>query len=211
MNGPTEIPLWQAAWEWLVVHVTPVDGTAALIVLVVMLIGLKHGLAGELARIGALAAALAAAWFLADPAAAWMAEHTRLAPETARITAFVGIALVAWLVAGLVRYGLRNLLEIQFKGPMNRMGGLLVGGLKGAAMVYLMGAALLLIPAFRAPESWLVTSRTGGWILRTFPDLYAKTVETFPDLRSPRVEEVFGPPDADPEAWDVPPDDAPDP
>ncbi len=206
MNPTADTSFWRVLWDGVAASVAAADAVAVGVVVVVMLIGLKHGLAGELARIGALAAALACAWFFATPVADWMTEHTRLAPEAARATAFVGIALIAWLVAGLVRFGLRNLLELQFKGGLNRVGGLLLGAVKGVAIVYIVGAALLLVPAFREPDGWLVTSTSGGWILRTFPDLYARTLETFPELKSPVIEEAFGPPGANGPEGDLPPE-----
>jgi uncharacterized membrane protein required for colicin V production len=105
------------------------------------LIGLKRGLSGELARLMGLGIAMVAGWLLYEPIGGHIAEFTRLSERGSHFSGFLVSFLAALLVMFLVRWGIRNLMEVVFKGPVERIGGLIAGLLR----CFIISAAVIVV------------------------------------------------------------------
>ena len=89
--------------------------------------GFLRGLARELGLAIGILLALLAGWHSYQPFGDWLSEATRLSGRPAYATAFV-LSLVAAAVALLViRLAVRAVTEFRFKGPVERVGGLVAG------------------------------------------------------------------------------------
>lgn len=167
--------------------------------------GMLRGLSRELADLVRVLGAFLAAYFLYRPLAALLIEKSRLSDVASAIVAFLLVLLAAFLVLTLLHILLSKFMQFAFKGPLERLGGLLSGLLKGA--VFASVVVLLLgfwpHPAFR--KAVREDSYCGRWLTASYPGVYSRLVEHYPGIRefernlTNSVPEIVKP-DADEEA-----------
>jgi uncharacterized membrane protein required for colicin V production len=134
--------------------------------------GLRRGLVRELIGLIAFAVGLALAFRYDVALGALLHRHVgSLSPSEARVVAFlvilagvvVGASLAGGLLSGLIG-------RIPLVGTANRLGGLLVGLLLGCLALWLVTAALLLVPYWLVPLSATVHhSRTAHLLAQATP------------------------------------------
>jgi hypothetical protein len=122
------------------------DLAAAVFIIACLLIGLKRGLSGELARLASTAAALAAAWVFHARAAVWLETYSRLGAEAARVTAFTAIFVAAAAAGILLRVLLGGVAKVVFAPRLERIGGAVAGLVKGVAWTVALLVILNLVP-----------------------------------------------------------------
>jgi len=136
-----------ATWNW-------VDWLFVVMLLYGGAMGAVRGLSHELAMLIGMIAAVTVTWLFYEPVSAWLCGHwTGLHPEITRLVAVA--ALVTATLAGMhaLRKGLGALMTFSFKGPVERVGGLLAG-------VVRRGAVFLLALLLRASE-WVLRRKWG--------------------------------------------------
>lgn len=146
--------------------------------------GAIRGLSGELARLLTLAAAVAAAVYLYQPAGQALIENTRAAdwdPGLIMGGTFLAILIGAWLAMRVVRWMLAAIMEFAFRGWLEYVGGLLAGlvrhGLIAATVLLLVG----MIPV-EAIQTWVVQdSVLGGAVAQYGRPAYEQWLRLHPD------------------------------
>ena len=168
------------------------DLAAAIFILVCVLIGLKRGLAAELARLLGAGAALIAAWAFHGPVAAWLDTYSRLGAEAARATAFVTLFVLALAATMLLRMLLRGMVTVTFAPKLERIGGAFAGLIRGSAWLVAIFAVLILVPQPFLNRVAGEECATGRFVRRTLPALSAALEKTSGGL--PADDEPIEPP-----------------
>ena len=134
--------------DWAAVHW--VDILFLVVLIFGGVVGLLRGLSHELAMLIGMIVAVAVTFLLYRPLSDWICAHVSVNEEIVRLISVV--ALVAAALAGmkLLRAGLGLLMTFSFKGPVERVGGVLAGILRRGA-VFLV----LLLAASFVPWNWL--------------------------------------------------------
>lgn len=81
-----------------------------------------------------------------EPAAALWADSWKLPPIVLQATAFVALFFAVYLLCGLAGWLLHRSAKVLFLEPINRMGGVVLGAGKGAALLSLILFFLLSFP-----------------------------------------------------------------
>jgi uncharacterized membrane protein required for colicin V production len=129
-----------------------------LLVLIVLALlalrGLRRGLLATFLGLVAFAAGVFLGLRYDDALGGLLRGHLGLTATEARIVAFLVIILAVGVVFRLVVGLLSGLIRrTQFVGAINRLGGLAVGMIVGCLTVWLVTAALLLVPYWLVPFS----------------------------------------------------------
>lgn len=182
-----------------------VDVIWAVWLLVGLLQGLRRGLSGELARVISAGLALWAAWRFYEPLATRLDAHTDLSPLATAGLAFVGLTVAGLLVMHLIRLLLHHVLQFTFRGKIERLGGMLAGGLRAG----LFAAALIFALGFVAQEDvrrHVVTESFIGthlqrWASPVWEELRAEFPQLLPDWQA---DEGAAADEQDEAAWQTP-------
>ena len=159
-----------AAWNW-------VNGLFAAVLLYGAAMGAVRGLSHELAMLIGMVVAVVVTWLFYEPASAWICGRWNWNPEITRLLAVVLLVAVSLYGMRLLRIALGTMMTFSFKGPVERVGGLLAGlARRGAVFLVLM-----LVASF-VPWSWLqravmFESRTGPVVLPHLVEAYNRLAE----------------------------------
>lgn len=146
----------------------PLDIVGLVLVGLLMLLGLWRGLWWQVIRlVGLLAAVLLARTFAPDFAAWILGRWTELSPRLAHGIAWFSVFLGALLVATLLGLFGHQLLAAMKLGPLDRLG----GGLLGAASGLLLHVAVLVALCQIAPEPFV-----GRVVAGTYSERVVRTV-----------------------------------
>ena len=115
--------------------------------------GAMRGLSHELATLVGMLVAAAATWAFYENASAWICERWELNPELTRLVAVMALVCLSLYGMRLLRIALGTLMTFSFKGPVERVGGLLAGFFRRGAIFLLV----MLLASF-VPWSWLQRS-----------------------------------------------------
>ena len=133
--------------------------------------GAVRGLSSELATlIGMVVAAVVTRLFY-EPVSFWICERWGWNEEVTRLFAVVLLALAALYGMRLVRIALGALMTFSFKGPVERVGGLLAGFCRCGAVFILLLLAASFVPSAKLQRSVMMDSSVGRQAL---PLLVAK-------------------------------------
>lgn len=157
-----------------------------IIVLAIVLLsavrGLVRGLSRELADLLRFVGAILLAYFFYRPAAVLVYEHTRLSNVAASITSFILVLIASFLILTIVHYILSKFMEFAFKGPVEKIGGLLSGLIKGT----ISAAVLVLLVGFWPHDAFRKAVRqdsmAGRWVTAQYPRIYTNIAERCPIL-----------------------------
>lgn len=189
-----------ATWNW-------VDWLFVAMQLYGGAMGAVRGLSHELAMLIGMIAAVTVTWLFYEPVSAWLCGHwTGLHPEITRLVAVA--ALVTATLAGMhaLRKGLGALMTFSFKGPVERVGGLLAGVVRRGA-VFLM--ALLLasfVPWSALQRAVMFQSRVGSAVLPHLVEGYNAVAERIAVIQAEvpvgvELPHAVMPPEVPPEAY----------
>ena len=126
-----------------------VDWIALGIIAWEIIMGLRRKMAGELFRLLCTALVLAAGWRYYSDIGAWLAENTRLSasPEAAQAIAFAIIVILLGICCALLHLIMALLMEVRFNILIDRIGGAIMGLLRGALIVMMLIFAGTLWPS----------------------------------------------------------------
>jgi len=142
-----------------------VDGLFVIVLLYGAGMGGIRGLSFELATVIGWAVAIVVTRLFYEPVADWICGQWGTNPEITRLVAVVVLVLAALFGMRALRIALGTLMDFSFKGPVERIGGLLTG-MARRGLVFLVG---MLVASFM-PSSWLqravmIDSETGRTVL----------------------------------------------
>ena len=119
-----------------------VDGLFVAVLLYGAAMGAVRGLSHELAMLIGMVVAVVVTRVLYEPVSAWICGRWGWNEEITRLMAVVVLALAVLYGMRLLRIALSTLMTFSFKGPVERLGGLLAGVIRlGATFLVLMLAA----------------------------------------------------------------------
>lgn len=148
-----------------------VDIAAFVAVALMMLMGIRRGLSGELAgMVSAVAGFLFGVLFF-SAIVDWMMEHSRLGYESARLVTFVAVMLISISVMLVLRIVLHMLLKLAIDKKTDRWGGGLAGVLKGVIIVLAIFVLMILSPVESARRTFGDKSMIGVLLLKAVPEL----------------------------------------
>lgn len=139
--------------------------------------GAVRGLSHELATLIGMMVAVVVTWLFYEKASAWICERWGWDPEWTRLMAVVALVLLSLAGMRALRMGLSALMTFSFKGLVERLGGLLAGGVR-LGSIYLV----LMLAASFVPWSWLqrsvmFESQTGPVVLPHLVEGYNRLAE----------------------------------
>lgn len=160
-----------------------VDIACAIIFVLGLINGFMRGLSGELAHFVSLIVAFIASWRIYPIAGPWLSKLTGMSGPLGHALSFLGVLIGAFIFMMIVRALLRNILEFTFKGRVERVGGMLMGG--GMALVLLL-AAFLSFNCMQQPDVRRITleeSLTGRTLNRWLPVVFEDLSEDVQSLK----------------------------
>ncbi len=176
-----------------------VDIVALLFVLVHVVLSWRRGLSEEIGRV---VGAVVAFWIglrYHDAVAGWMADHTRMEGEPARVVAYVGVVLLIILASLILSLVASKLIELAIPEGVDKVGGGVAGLVKGSFYVVMIFLAMNLWPHEylnrHFGEASLIGSVVVQWIPAVREQIEEKSVaervrETVEESRE-KVEEVL--------------------
>ncbi len=108
--------------------------------------GQKNGLFLETVHLGGFFIALVASLNLLPRSAHWVNKIIELAPNMSAITGFALTSATILLIYQFIVAFIQKNTKVQMEEWLNRLGGLLLGGLKGATVVSLLALMISLFP-----------------------------------------------------------------
>ena len=140
-------------------------------------LGAVRGLSHELAALLGMVVAVVVTRLFYEPAAYWICDRWGWNEQVTRLAAVVALALLALYGMRLLRLALGALMTFAFKGPVERIGGLLAGFVRLGAI-----ALVLLLAASFVPSAWLqravmYDSRIGPAVLPLLVEKYNELAE----------------------------------
>jgi uncharacterized membrane protein required for colicin V production len=161
-------------------HFNVVDLVALILILLGLIRGFMKGLSGELAGLLGAAAAFAGAWYFYTPLGHFLADQTRLSEPAATATAFVLALTGAYLAMRILRIVLRSLMEFSFKGKLEKIGGLLAGGIRMTVVVTALTLLMTLWPHEYLHRLFAEESAIGRFVFQQLGPVYEKMAEEHP-------------------------------
>ncbi|HPJ56541.1 MAG TPA: CvpA family protein [Kiritimatiellia bacterium] len=189
-----------ATWNW-------VDWLFVAMLLYGGAMGAVRGLSHELAMLIGMIAAVTVTWLFYEPVSAWLCGHwTELHPEITRLVAVA--ALVTVTLAGMhaLRKGLGALMTFSFKGPVERVGGLLAGVVRRGAVFLLALLLASFVPWSALQRAVMFQSRVGSAVLPHLVEGYNAVAERIAVIQAEvpvgvELPHAVMPPEVPPEAY----------
>lgn len=189
-----------ATWNW-------VDWLFVAMLLYGGAMGAVRGLSHELAMLIGMIAAVTVTWLFYEPVSAWLCGHwTELHPEITRLVAVA--ALVTVTLAGMhaLRKGLGALMTFSFKGPVERVGGLLAGVVRRGAVFLLALLLASFVPWSALQRAVMFQSRVGSAVLPHLVEGYNAVAQRIAVIQAEvpvgvELPHAVMPPEVPPEAY----------
>ncbi|HPC57515.1 MAG TPA: CvpA family protein [Kiritimatiellia bacterium] len=189
-----------ATWNW-------VDWLFVVMLLYGGAMGAVRGLSHELAMLIGMIAAVTVTWLFYEPVSAWLCGHwTGLHPEITRLVAVA--ALVTATLAGMhaLRKGLGALMTFSFKGPVERVGGLLAGVVRRGAVFLLALLLASFVPWSALQRAVMFQSRVGSAVLPHLVEGYNAVAQRIAVIQAEvpvgvELPHAVMPPEVPPEAY----------
>lgn len=178
------------------------DLLAGAILLVGLAGGIHRGLSGELSRLASLIIAVVAAWFLSPALVAPLDTRLDWHPNQLALAAFVVVFAAAYLACKLMRFVLHTLLDVSFRGPVEWLGGGLLGLARYAVVVVLLFLLAGALPSATV-QNHLANSRLHPLVERHVRPLYNDLADEVPLLQPPPGNGTNLYQDLQPLAWDL--------
>ncbi len=188
-----------ATWNW-------VDWLFVAMLLYGGAMGAVRGLSHELAMLIGMAVAAVATWLFYEPVSAWLCARWDWNPEITRLVAVA--ALVTATLAGMhaLRKGLGALMTFSFKGPVERVGGLLAGVVRRGAVFLLALLLASFVPWSALQRAVMFQSRVGSAVLPHLVEGYNAVAQRIAVIQAEvpvgvELPHAVMPPEVPPEAY----------
>ena len=170
-------------------HFNIVDLVALILILLGLIRGFMKGLSGELAGLLGAAAAFVGAWYFYTPLGNFLTDKTRLSERATVAVAFVLALIGAYMAMRILRLVLRHVMEFSFKGKIEKIGGMLAGGIRMTVVVTAFVLLMTLWPHEYLHRLFAEESVFGRFVFEKLGPVYEKIAEEHPALKIPRKEE----------------------
>lgn len=149
-----------------------VDWLFAAVLLYGAIMGLVRGLSHELATLIGMVVAVVVTRIFYEPAAAWICGRWGWNPEITRLGAVVALVLLALVGMRLLRAALGALMTFAFKGPIERLGGLVTGFCRQGVVFLVLLLAASFVPSSALQRAVMFDSATGRTVLPLLVEKY---------------------------------------
>lgn len=164
------------------IPINALDVGVVLVSLFTMMLGLRNGLSKELARVIGLVVAIIAGFYFYEILAQVIQRQTELSQKTALTISLIICILAGAIILGCLRFVLAKILEFGFKGPLERIGGMIAGLVRGlvfcTAILFLLG----LVPHEGLHRQVTELSVAGKAVTSYLPDAYNKYAQELPEI-----------------------------
>ncbi|MCF8030870.1 MAG: CvpA family protein [Desulfohalobiaceae bacterium] len=143
---------------------TILDGIFVIIILLTLMRGLVRGLVKELTFIVALVLAFLVAWSGSAPLRLWMNQIIPDNPQLAATLSYVIVFIAVFLLVLFLGIACRHMLHSLWLGGVDRLGGALLGMIKGVLLCGVI--TLLLMTVFSQDAGMLRSSRMAPYMVR---------------------------------------------
>ena len=149
-----------------------VDGIAVALLLVGIADGARRGLSGEMATLAATAASGFAAWKFSGWARELILKNTGCTAEEATVAGVIAVFAAVFIALWIVRKSLAAMMNFNFKGKVERIG----GALSGLVRYTIVTVGLLLLATFipndKVQKAVADDSVSGHFVLQRVRPLY---------------------------------------
>jgi membrane protein required for colicin V production len=170
-------------------HFNIIDVMVAVLIVLGLIRGVVKGLSGELAGLLSAAAAVTGAWYFYTPLGNFLADKTRLSEPATVAVAFVLALVGAYILMRILRLVLRHVMEFSFKGKIEKIGGMLAGGIRMTVIVAALVLLMALWPHDYLHRLFAEESVFGRFVFEKLGPVYEQIAEEHPALQIPRKEE----------------------
>ena len=170
-------------------HFNIIDIVVVVLIVLGLIRGLIKGLSGELAGLLSAAAAVAGGWYGYQPLGNFLADKTRLSEPATIAVAFILALIGAYILMRILRLVLRSVMEFSFKGKIEKIGGMLAGGIRMTVVVAALVLLMALWPHEYLHRLFAEESVFGRYIFDNLGPVYEKIAEEHPALQIPQKEE----------------------
>lgn len=127
--------------------------------------GFFRGLSHELATLIAMGVAVIVTRLFYEPVSSWICDRWNWNPEITRLVAVVALALLTLYGMRALRLALGTLMTFSFKGPVERIGGLVTGLVRQGATFLVLLLAASFVPSSNLQRAVMFDSRIGPAVL----------------------------------------------
>ena len=143
-----------------------VDGFVAALLLIGLISGVRKGLSGELATLVATFLSGIAAWKFSGWARELLLSNAGLSPREATVAGVVAVFIVVYVVLWVVRKALAAMMQFNFKGKAERLGGALCGLSRYAVVSLVLLLVATFIPNDKVQHAVAAESLFGRFVSR---------------------------------------------
>lgn len=139
--------------------------------------GAVRGLSHELATLIGMVVAVIVTRLFYEPVSFWICDKWGWNEEITRLAAVVALALLTLYGMRLLRLALGALMTFAFKGPVERIGGLLAGFVRLGATFLVLLLAASFVPSAWLQRAVMYDSRIGPAVLPLLVEKYNELAE----------------------------------
>ena len=154
-----------------------VDWLFAAVLLYGAAMGAVRGLSHELATLIGMVVAVIVTRLFYEPVSFWICDKWGWNEEITRLAAVVALALLTLYGMRLLRLALGALMTFAFKGPVERIGGLLAGFVRLGATFLVLLLAASFVPSAWLQRAVMYDSRIGPAVLPLLVEKYNELAE----------------------------------
>jgi membrane protein required for colicin V production len=160
--------------------------------------GIRTGFSGEIIRVLGLLLMVILAMSFYQPLGRWLQGVSSLTEDLANLLAFLGIAIVVYLIAAAVRLAVhRRMRELRTTALIENVGGGVAGFLRMAVVMAWLSVMLALTNSPFWQQQVAQKSQFGSFVVRQFPAVAAVVERKFPEKTAPFMEDLRRRPDPD--------------
>ena len=143
--------------------------------------GLRAGLMGEIIRVIGLVLMIALAFTLYQPVGDWLKDHSQWSEDTARLIAFISIAVIVYLISLAVRLAThRHMQKMKLGSLVENIGGVFAGVIRMTLIMAWLTVILALSGNESLRRSVGVDSRFGSFVIEQLPALQPVVEKSLP-------------------------------
>ena len=139
--------------------------------------GAVRGLSHELATLIGMVVAVVVTRLFYEPVSFWICDHWGWNEEITRLAAVVVLVLLALYGMRMLRIALGTLMTFAFKGPVERIGGLLAGFFRLGVISLVLLLAASFVPSAWVQRAVMIDSKIGPAVLPLLVEKYNEMAE----------------------------------
>ncbi len=149
-----------------------VDGIVAALLLFGIVDGTRRGLSGEIATLVATAVSGVVAWKFGGWASGLILKNTSFTAQEATVSGVIIVFVLAYLLLWIIRKSLKAMMNFNFKGKAERLGGAFCGLVRWTVYTTILLLVALFIPNAKVQKTVGDDSVSGHFVMQRVRPLY---------------------------------------